>query len=665
MDIQVIEYVSTKLFNGNPISDAFWLIDNRKAAVVIFFIGLFATFYRSYLEKCNPASTTLSNPLIQIRIWDWIGCVMMALGAFSYCYGLTDEVFINLVHPLNLIEHGIFSFDPQKKIDGTVENLFYFFHVLGGSPQGIIRFNFLFSFFLHLFSAIIVGSLFYPSSQWKLVRNLYVLFPPLVFAVSGGFGAVFLNFLFILAVFAITKYKKKLFYFAVSIIALSRPEGIAFSAVLVATWFIYYRQITIPLLMTLLGSFGFFCFNYFYYGHWIPTPLYFKAVPSGCVMHPLDLFIRGFSIFSYSSYDSSIFINSFFSHAKSSFLYTLYETIWKIFIYLALIIALIESLYALIQYFYSDKKPEIRSICGILLIGLMPIFIIYTDPPGSLGGQLRYFIVNISLVFLVLANLLNLKSNLSARWICQNAAKILLILFYIYTSYLYFGAKIQLIYNRNFDANVGLLFKNLPTHLTFSSSEMDTLGFFSGRSMIDLWGYTNKAISQSGLYTPHFGKRVNPDYFLKILPVIEYNTSCTSKIDWSKDRLINKQLGDETDYDYSFSGILRYPPKQRRDEHRHFLFPSEPGWLVDNLAMPTYHGDPVKVFALYNILFIHDDNRMFAFLLRKDSSQEFDTWAAKQGLKKVITRITNHLPQYNAQDYITTELPCKFFCKKP
>lgn len=667
MSTNIFEYSSAKLFNRHPVSDAFFLIDNRILAIGIFLLGLLVYGYIYHKEKQRYALPRqyITSVSSDNRKLGWVGSALLALGAFSYSYGLTDEVFVNLAHPLNLLNHDIFSFSPQVKSDGTVEPLFYFLHIIGGSRQGIIVFNFLFSYALLMSTGYLVDRFFIGSPYRVIIRNLYLLFPPIVYAVSGGFGAVLINFLFVLGLLSIKLGNVRLFCVSLFILALSRPEALAYDLVLVVLWFIYRRQFLAPILTTILGVVLFYSFYRYYYGHWIPTPLYFKAYPIDCPPYYFSLWKKGFMAFVSSPYDGGSFIHSFLHKNHLVALYYIFQGIWRLMVPATILIGVVVLVRSAVNFFIRKEAPDLKCIFALALIFLLPILTIYTSPPGTLGGNTRYYLILMSMVYLTLISTLepgvifNFSAPIRAKY-----TQFIFLLLVFFSIFLYFSARIQLLYNRNLDASVGRFFSDLPSEFTLASSELNTFGYYSGRDIVDLWGYTNLNFSKSDLYSlsQAGGRRVNPYYFLQVTPAIAYNMAASSKIDWSTSRRLSEKYGDKASYDYSPANILRKPPKARRDESKGFLFPVDPGWLLDNLAMPIYYGNPNDLYAKYDVVFIHDEKVMFAFLLRKDLTKAFQSWAELKTLKLEEIRETSHIPTMSVDDLgLSKDGQCSYY----
>ena len=664
----VLEFKFPKLWDETslPISDSLWLIDRRPAAAGCFVIGIL--IFMTVIVGKN------SGRVSGRKIWaGWGAFGVMALGSFTWSYGLTDEVFINLVHPLNLVLHGQFSFSPNAKLDGTVEPLFYAFHALGGTRHGIIAVNFLLSYALYigcgLLALMIIGRVNPLNDRRKCITLMtFASFPPVVFSASTGFGNVWLTFVFLVGLDGVLASRTWALITACLLLSVSRPEGICFAAILCMLSILRRGPFLIASVASIAGTALYFTFYSFYFGHWIPTPLYFKRLPDACwtaggiLPTALKLFWRGVGLFFLYETDETYFVGHYLRQQHWPAIHRLF---WPSLAGSTLILA-----GAYVAATAARPQHHLRSTRTLALIGFSLIIslascVLYTAPPGSQGGTSRYYLTSQVLVFVFASAVCWMRIDRPhQRWL-RTGIRALLALSLLT---LPFTLKPRPIFNRNFDAHVGEFLRDLPTDLSVSTSELDTLGYFADRSIYDLWGYVNTEISKSnqfysGSIFSSPGKKINPSAFGLARTSISFGyvsgatyfcADCTDQLGFPR-----------WEGAFAWRDIFVDRPAIRGDDRSTFIFPTDRTVLVRAFSEPIYRGTSADVYAKYNLVFAHDGERMITFLSRKEDQEQINAWLHAKGGRLTSKVTMNDAPNDRAAEVVSSEPLCHEYLKFP
>jgi hypothetical protein len=431
--------------------------------------------------------------------------IVLAIGSafllFSYLltqYEYIDEVFVNLEHPYNLLHHGKFSFSPKQMVDGTVEVFYYLLLApFAWSREALIK------------SSLVLGFLFlwgqlyllwryskktFGIAHLLLITSFFSLFFPFVNLSSSGFGAGMISFLFLLCVYfqAIPGNAQRALLIA-SFFPLIRPEGIAYSLMVIAVHGFRTKKIPVYFLFLPCVSMGiYFALFKIFYGHFIPTPLLFKSV----------------------YWDHSMaFVNT--------------GRIWRRIHPYAFKIIFYAALYG-ISYFVSRLRKDNSEMSrlfrnyGIFVMGMALLDIVMSSfMPGG-RYLIGYRLLSI-LFFLPLAA--NLVLKLIERFCFgSKILKMTLLSTFIFIIAISQVMTLRPIRERGRSMNylgIGgqLVERFVPNSWSVSAGEINTFGFMNDRETIDFYGYTNREIAQSKELNAE-GSKFKPGIFLKTRPDI-------------------------------------------------------------------------------------------------------------------------------------------------
>ena len=425
----------------------------------------------------------------------------------------SDEVFINLEHSYNLFHHGLFSFSPQKMVDGTVEFLYYLLLTpFSSSIKSLVIASYILGF------VIALGHLYL---FWKMFRNedtrtqfvfmiLFGSYATLVTILSDGFGNGLLSLLLVYIIYLQYTGAVKHSMYVTSLLPIIRPDAIIYSAAIFFSDYILNRKIRY---LNYIGSLGFlfayfYTFNYFY-GHWIPTPIEFKAFSIDMIFS-FGSFVRIILRATIRLVSDPIFILLFIG-----FLTTIFIRIEKRNLLVAKTILL--SFFPIMVFYFLTSSHQVnydgRYYVGFIVILLVYNFIYISD--FHLLGRIWDYYGKASLI-------------------CRKKGYALMLSTFLMAVF-YYGAfqltnlgGVRNQMERVNDLGVGgqIADNILPKDWSIGVTELNTFGFFlHDREVIDFWGYTNPAIAHSDSISQR-GVRILPSLLTQILPdVLWYRTT--------------------------------------------------------------------------------------------------------------------------------------------
>ncbi len=476
-----------------PLPDIFAHLPPQIAGLQIWLAGLvLAVVYAILVRRREAASPAI--PLLLATI--------VYTGLFINKFHLIDEVAINLEHAWNLYHHGRFSMSPTAWTEGTVEFLFYLLHTpFGWSQESLVTASFGISWlvgWLHLPLAWrILGAHPSPSRNALLLCGVASC-APLVLVLATGFGNGLVSLIFLAAIASAVEGRNTRALTISGFLPLLRPDAIFLSVVnglviAVERWLrerrlLTRRELTLLIALPLLATAIYYTLFRVAFGHWVPTPIFFKAFSL-----PMLEMTRWFGIV--------ITLGRFF------------------LVGVHLIGALCVCLVALSLW---KRKPVAGGRPTLLLagyaIGTLPLLLFYSFTKSTIGdfsflAYARYWIAFEASLLLLTATVL---SHADRKSPLAGPA----ILLGINAIFGFLGLTQPHVLGRTDNVAAGAITQRyLAPGLTLSTTEMNTFGLMIDRNVIDLWGYTTPEIAHSKVCN---GDRIrnNPEYFLSAKPDI-------------------------------------------------------------------------------------------------------------------------------------------------
>jgi len=465
-------------------------------------------------------------------------------GLFINTYDLVDEVSINLKHSYNLYHYAKFSMSPERWIDGTVEFIYYLLHApFAWSRHSLIVSNYAISYLVGLLHFPLVYQTLDPESgPGKRTLQLcgFALCLPLVQMFSSGFGNGLVSLLFLAAIASALNGREFRSLVLSGLLPLLRPDAVflsAVNAVVVAVSRrvngrppVSLREHSLPLLLPAVSVGVYYSFYRAAFGHWVPTPVYFKAFRWPMIaMTNKAAVLRD--------------IAQYFSSSAHP-------------------LALMCGILVLSGFFMRGRRPSRgagdQRVLTLLLYALatLPLLLFYSFTHETIGDfsfqtYPRYWIgFEMTLQLSLLAVLGNVHLSWQSRsgvggstFRAMNELVVLLAFLCLSVSFVLGNSDPSL----SFFSKPGTAFfhkpgradgvfagaftqRYLPPEFTVSTSEMDTFGLMIERPVIDLWGYSNPEIAFSAVCN---GNRIrsNDKYFLAVKPDVYWPYWFTSGMD--------------------------------------------------------------------------------------------------------------------------------------
>lgn len=225
-----------------------------------------------HLDVISPMATFIIATIVQA-------------GFYIFYLGFIDEVFVNLDHPWNLLNHGRFSFQPDHLVDGTVEFLYYFLLTPWATSRPLLIQALMVQgwvvAWLHL--VVLFAMLRHEKTPVRIWSLLILACHPTVNDVfAGGFGNSLISLVFLSSLAFWWNSKLKTAAFFAVIMPLIRLDAIVYVPPLVVLIFMAkprFRTSVITSLSALSSVILVLCIHRTGYGYWVPTPILFKSMP--------------------------------------------------------------------------------------------------------------------------------------------------------------------------------------------------------------------------------------------------------------------------------------------------------------------------------------------------------------------------------------------------
>ena len=518
--------------------------------------------------------------------FSWFAPCVAALGMFVLTQRFIDELFINLKHPWNLYHHGRFSFSSQSMIDGTVE-IFYYFTLtpFAGSQQALVTANYTFGMLITLGHVTVF---------WLLLQELPPLgrlFGVLFFALNGqilsvlssGFGNGLVSLAFLLCILLQYRGRFRTALLVAALLPLVRIDAVVYGlTVLWSDWWLRRRLTIWPLvglalsLLTVLGG------TRLLYGHWMLTPALFKS--------NLDVeYLRALNRDEALSVIKEVFAP--------------FMLIWMVLLPFGLAFAGTDRLMKIVRYY---------------CLPAVVLLILITSTTNSISATWfseRYVLPSCVVLFVPAAWIAGRSigqfaaGSLGRSFLVLPLVLVPLILsrqlgFVVvsHPSSLPFGHRIDFLSSGGI-----ILDRVLPPDWTVAAHEVDSVGFYTERPILDLWGYTTRSIATSHTRNAVLGKS-NCGYFQSVHPdVLWLATEDSSKLAAadSANYFVLANLGQKTVEDF-------------------FIY-------LNNIGYLCQAGDLVQLLATYAPVVLRDRDRVTVILVRNDRLAALQEILARQG----------------------------------
>ncbi len=473
---------------------------------------------------------------------------LLYLGVFIFTYQVIDEVAMNLEHPYNLLHHGRFSMSRDAMVDGTVEAVFYLLHTpFAFTPALLIVGNFLICFvigWLHLF-ALWKSKLFSGRSHGLMPLSLIASSFYLVGLVSNGFGNSLLSLVFMLALIAQVKERPIRALGLGALLPLIRPEGIVWAGLNALATVLCTREplrllkrpkFYLAALAPLAAAALYFGLYKIFYGHFLPTPMLFKATAIGKLENlnwqlasfGLDTLWKNYIVLKVLAVfvPAVVLVPLFFRRLKSrgdGFISKLFAGFYR----------------RAAELFLRGQLHEFKvlavyfALSACLMVGWLLTNFTYTNPID------RYYLIFFLCLTLLAVKILSVALSdaavanaldFYAKGLAPHSQKLRYLAWAGIVLFLVFDipqpgdidVRNHWLYNRKNMAMAGMVTeKLLPPDLTLAASEMNTFGLMIDRPVEDFWGYSNRAIATARLCAENEIKAVR-GLFLQTKPDVYF-----------------------------------------------------------------------------------------------------------------------------------------------
>ncbi|MEI7923146.1 MAG: hypothetical protein WCJ40_14665 [Planctomycetota bacterium] len=577
------------LFNPND------FLPNRKLGLLLLIIGLAAG-----LILIIASNTSRRKPAAWWSAFGFAASILLVYsGLHVFTSGYIDEVFVNLEHPWNLFHHGIFSFDPVRIVDGTVEMLYYIALTPFSQTHGsLVRANYIFGFLLGLGHLLLWWSMLSKvSGPAKWMISLIILNNiSMVACFSNGFGNLLVSFVVLLAVWLDQNRRRSQATYLIALLPLIRID-----AALVTAWFLIsidptwtgLKRIKRPIALSALCLISVLVFCHLYYGHAVSTPILFKSgldlalsnflQPAiwvvylrefGTYFHLLSFLVMACACFNHNlspfylrlaAFGLPIQIFYWLSARSQYFDVTRYwlsvEVVW------ATITALMLQEFVILYHLQLAKSPQASNET--------------TTPPLNPDDsrQFKTIILPMVLCFWLVSCLFSK--------IGTNG----------------FVAPIHdLPANQAYTLAAHLTNRTAPPDWKIAVHELNGFGYLLDRPVIDLWGYTNRTIASSKIRNLR-GVKSRPETFLDESPELHWSLSGSALLQSSRESL-EEFLVNVNNWN----------------------------WQLNQL------GDLTKVFQKYDAMLVRESDILHLFLIRKDRSRQWAEALEHDGFKQVSSK---------------------------
>lgn len=477
----------------NSLGNVFAWLPDWKIGLVFLAVGIVLTLPGAVRGILKPRETKPSSGLLTASL--------LLLGSFMVSYRLVDEVAVNLEHSYNFFHHGLFSMSPAGMVDGSVELFFYFLHVpFAANLKLLFLGNFLICLFVSWLHLLLLKRFFFQANTLvnRLLLSAFAVSLPFIGVIASGFGNSLVSLLFLAAAGSYMNGRKNRSLALAAVLPLVRPDALLVAMGHVLVHLVHARQkrllkageAVLWLCAPVVGLIGYLGIFKVLYGHFVPTPILFKAVkPSMMAMFSAPHFFR--------------------SIAAEIFQPVYAVTLGSFAAYL----------------FYCRKKqtplPENVKILFYYLFFLAPVYLFYHFSDSvislmTLDTAARYWICALLIMIVSGLYVLSLWNNRTAS----------LVVFIVFCGAMFFTVReMRVVAGRHLffrkDTAIAGSFADrvFPAGFRLSAIEMNTFGLASERPVIDLHGYSNREIARSSVCN-HYFVRSNPEIFLRDKPEI-------------------------------------------------------------------------------------------------------------------------------------------------
>ena len=481
----------------------------------------------------------------------WFAPCVAALGMFVLSQRFIDELFINLKHPWNLFHHGRFSFSSQSMIDGTVELLYYgFLTPFAGSQQALVTANYALGMLIALGHVTVF---------WLLLEELPPLgrlFGVLFFALNGqilsvlssGFGNGLVSLAFLLCILLQYRGRFRTALVVAALLPLARIDAVVYGLTVIwSDWWLRRRLTFWPLVGLALSLLAVLGGTRFLYGHWMLTPALFKS--------NLDI-----------EYLRELNMNELLSVVRR--LFAPFMLIWMVLLPCGL------------AFSGTDRLMKIMKYYSLPAVVLLVLITSTTNSISATWFSERYVLPSCVVLFVPAAWIAGrgigqfAAASVGRSFLVLPLVLVPLILsrqlgFVVvsHPSSLPFGQRIDFLTSGGI-----ILDRVLPPDWTVAAHEVDSVGFFTERPILDLWGYTTRSIATSHERNAVLIKS-NPGYFQSIRPDVLWLATEDSS-----------RLGATDAANYFVLANLDQKPVEdflhRAQQHRHFVPGRRPGAIA-------------------------------------------------------------------------------------
>lgn len=463
---QVFEYT----YAGQPITfpSVLAFLPTRSAGALILGAGLISFFATVLLIHLSRSSKLVVLATL-------LTVCLLATGMFMVTHLLIDEVFVNLEHPWNLYHHGRFSFSSQEMIDGTVEIPYYgFLTPFSGSHRSLLVANYVLGLIISIGHGLIVWRILDElTSLGRLLGTTFFLFNGAIAAVlSSGFGNGLVSLLLLLAILFQKQGRSRAALGIAAAMPLVRVDALLYGLCVLFADMRERRRVPVAALAGLgCAVAASLTAAKLMYDHWILTPALFKSNMDWnyfCSLGVRDLPIAvrqlsaPFLLVSLAAIPPAVLWS-----ARSSIIERLKPY------FLASILLLL--FFTVQTGFTAFWRPERYALGAYVVLAIAPAWLL-----GFAADYLRQGVETLWRTFAIVPLVL-LGAALS--W---------------HLGYIQLGHTTITHQRVNGLASGGIILDNLlPPDWTVAAHEINSVGYFTERPIMDLWGYTNRSIATS------------------------------------------------------------------------------------------------------------------------------------------------------------------------
>jgi hypothetical protein len=599
----------------------FWILG------IILFLW-FLKFKIMYSEIFQNTSTLLISSLV-------------LMGTYIYTATYINEVFVGLEQPYNLFHHGLFSFSPNRMVDGTSDLLYLLFFTPFAFNQEIL-----------LLVYYLVGGLvgwLHLFLLWKMLSNsnlslkllllfIFSLSFPLISVFSTGFGNSFISLIVFWGIYYLLNGKTKNALVIASILPLIRPDAILYSFCIFFIVFIHKRKIsTLHLTLSIFSLICYMSICKAMYGHWVPSCVSLKS-PTISMIPLMSWYGKIGGLRSYMIEHIIFFTSLIISIPlrKIKPIRVLQDYFIPFFgVYIFYWLTKLEWYHG--EYRYAVVFELFTVIFPILFIDIInreKLFIrIKSKNYSSWNIEFQSLFTKWSLFILVII--------------------IYIIPFYKSATYPYSETSKYTPIYENGDGVAGQFIDQIiPEEWTLATTELNGIGYMSDREIIGLAGYTNPAIAKSNILSS-LNVRINPNYFIELKPDVFHYRAMPVK--WFSEKNKNWQsLVPETWFDANSDNYSSIPLIDKL--YRNW----ETAISSDLLSKREYLlGDINKVINYYDGVIFRIDDWIFPWFVRKELTLELIKKFEENNYTVIKSRPLDQnrfKKYYDKQNYFTRNL---------